>query len=212
MPEAGTLSLLAAGWQGFGLGAGLIIAIGAQNAFVLRQGLRRHKVALVVGLCTLCDAGLITLGAVGLGTIVAGSPLLKVIATFGGAAFLIVYGAVTLRNAVRPGRLIASPDQEVLGTRAVIAAALGFSILNPHAWLDTVVLLGGIAGQFAVAERAVFTAGAVLASAVWFVLLGAGASWLSPVLARPSAWRVIDLLVGLMLWTIAALLLWNRVG
>jgi L-lysine exporter family protein LysE/ArgO len=210
MSETNAVSTLAAGWQGFGLGLGLIIAIGAQNAFVLRQGLRRQNVALVVALCTICDSALITLGAVGVGSLVASSPILSKIAVFGGAAFLIVYGALTLRNAFKPQSLSVADAPDALGTRAVVTAALGFSILNPHAWLDTVVLLGGIAGQFPTDQRVVFTGGAILASAVWFVGLGAGAAWLSPVLARPKVWRVIDLVIGLVLWTFAGLLLWNR--
>jgi L-lysine exporter family protein LysE/ArgO len=208
MSDSALPALLAAGWQGFGLGAGLILAIGAQNAFVLRQGLRRNRVGLVVGLCTLCDAALIVLGAAGLGTLVAGSPLLRSVATYGGAAFLIVYGALTLKSALRPGNLVVHTADGPGGLRALVAAALGFSILNPHAWLDTVVLLGGIAGRFPADERAVFAGGAILASAVWFALLGAGAAWLSPVLARPAAWRAIDLAVTLVLWSIAATLLW----
>ena len=210
MSEPNALSTLAAGWQGFGIGLGLIVAIGAQNAFVLRQGLRRRHVALVVALCTLCDSALITLGAVGVGSLVASSPILTKIAVFGGAGFLIVYGGLTLRNALKPQSLNVADAPDALDTKAIVIAALGFSILNPHAWLDTVVLLGGIAGQFPTDQRVVFTGGAILASAVWFVALGAGAAWLSPVLARPKVWRVIDLVIGLVLWTIAGLLLWNR--
>lgn len=209
MSDSELPALLAAGWQGFGIGAGLILAIGAQNAFVLRQGLRRNRVGLVIGLCTLCDAALIALGAAGLGTLVAGSPLLRSLATYGGAGFLIVYGAMTLKSALRPGNLVVQTADGRDSLRAIVAAALGFSILNPHAWLDTVVLLGGIAGRFPVEERAVFTGGAILASAVWFALLGAGAAWLSPVLARPAAWRAIDLAVTLVLWSIAVTLVWN---
>lgn len=208
--DSSLLPLLGAGWQGFGLGLGLIVAIGAQNAFVLRQGLRRRHVALVVALCTLCDSALITLGAVGVGSLVASSAILTKLAVYAGAAFLIVYGALTLKNALRPGNLTVTRDDGTMDTRAVVSAALGFSILNPHAWLDTVVLLGGIAGQFPTDQRVVFTGGAILASAVWFVALGAGAAWLSPVLARPKVWRMIDLVIGLVLWTIAGVLLWNR--
>ena len=102
--------MLGAGWQGFGLGLGLIVAIGAQNAFVLRQGLRRRHVGLVVVLCTLCDSALITLGAVGVGTLVASVPILTKLAVYGGAAFLIVYGALTLRNALKPGNLTVARD------------------------------------------------------------------------------------------------------
>ncbi|WP_242480638.1 LysE/ArgO family amino acid transporter [Rhodovibrio sodomensis] len=208
--DSGLLPLLGAGWQGFGLGLGLIVAIGAQNAFVLRQGLRRQHVALVVALCTVCDSALITLGAAGVGTLVASSPVLTKLAVYGGAAFLIVYGALTLKNAFKPQRLNLADAPDAVSTRAIVTAALGFSILNPHAWLDTVVLLGGVAGQFPSDQRAVFTGGAILASAVWFVALGAGAAWLSPVLARPKVWRAIDLVIGLVLWTIAGVLLWNR--
>ncbi|MBK1698568.1 hypothetical protein CKO21_15070 [Rhodovibrio salinarum] len=204
------LPLLGAGWQGFGIGLGLIVAIGAQNAFLLRQGLRRHHVALVVVLCTLCDSALIMLGAVGVGSLVASSPILTKLAVYGGATFLIVYGGLTLKNALKPQTLNTADAPDALSTRAIVTATLGFSILNPHAWLDTVVLLGGLAGQFPTDQRVVFTGGAILASAVWFVGLGAGAAWLSPVLARPKVWRGIDLVIGLVLWTIAGTLLWSR--
>lgn len=199
--------------QGFGIGAGLIIAIGAQNAFVLRQGLRREHVPLAVALCTVCDSFLIVLGAVGLGTMIAQSPILQTVAVWGGAAFLIGYGAFAFRNALRPGALVVSKKERAIsGTKGVVAAALGFSILNPHAWLDTVVMLGGIAGQFPGIERTAFTTGAVLASLAWFVALGFGATRLAPLFARPAAWRVLDLLVAAMLWTIAASLIMPRLS
>ena len=123
--DSGLLALLGAGWQGFGLGLGLIVAIGAQNAFVLRQGLRRRHVALVVVLCTICDSALITLGAVGVGTLVASSPILTKLAVYGGAAFLIVYGGLALKNALKPSNLSVTRDDGTTSTRAVVSAALG---------------------------------------------------------------------------------------
>lgn len=198
--------------QGFGIGAGLIIAIGAQNAFVLRQGLRRRHVLLVVALCTLCDATLIVIGAAGFGSLVASIAWLKALALWGGVAFLAVYGALCLRAALRPGRLEVSAAAPSAGWWPVAAAAVGFSLLNPHAWLDTVVMLGGIAGQYAPGPRAGFAGGAVAASLVWFVALGYGAARLAPLFAHPAAWRVLDAGVALTLWAIAASLVAARLG
>ena len=192
--------------EGFGLGASLIIAIGAQNAFVLRQGLKNQSVFLIATICFLCDAALIALGSAGLGTLIAGSPTLTTAATWGGAAFLIAYGARAFRAALRPGAL-ATAAAATDGTAAVISMTLAISLLNPHVYLDTVVLLGSIAGRYPAEERLPYALGAMLASCLWFYGLGFGARALAPILSRPRAWRAIDLFVGAVMWAIAASLL-----
>ncbi|MGF1560861.1 MAG: LysE/ArgO family amino acid transporter [Geminicoccaceae bacterium] len=200
-------ALLAAGVQGFGLGAGLIIAIGAQNAFVLRQGLKRQHVTAIVITCALVDVVLMSAGVLGLGTLIAASRTLTLLATLGGAAFLIVYAVYALRAALEPGRLVVDTAQPAGPANGAVRTALAFSLLNPHVYLDTVVLVGSIGGQFAMPDRLAFLGGAICASFVWFCALGYGAALLAPLFARPMAWRVLDATIALVLFAIAASLL-----
>ncbi len=193
--------------NGFVLTLGLIMAIGAQNAHVLRQGLRGEHVLLTVSVSALCDVLLITLGVAGLGSLFVAHPELTAVARYGGAAFLLWYGGRALRSAVRGGQRMDVAAHRRMSRGQALLAAAGFSLLNPHAYLDTVVLLGSIGSQQAEDLRPLFAAGAITASIVWFVLLGYGARLLVPLFARPLAWRVLDGLVALMLWAIAASLL-----
>ena len=193
---------------GFGLGAGLIVAIGAQNAFVLRQGIRREHVLAVVVTCVACDWALITLGALGSGSVIARFPLVTTLAAWGGAAFLGVNGAMALRSALRPGTLEAAdaPQRPTTTTASAIGATLGVSLLNPHVYLDTIVLIGGIAAQYEFALRGWFAMGAGIASLAWFSAIGFGARLLAPVFHKPAAWRILDLFVAGVMWWIAATL------
>lgn len=185
---------------GFGTGLSLIVAIGAQNAFVLRQGLRREHVGPVVAVCAASDAALIAAGTAGLGTLVAAAPGALAWIRWAGAAFLVVLAVLAVRRALRPERLDPTADSPVeLGP--VLATTLGLTWLNPHVYLDTVVLLGGLATQHE--PRWVFAAGAVLASVTWFTALGFGARALRPLLARPGAWRVLDVGVAVVLLAVA---------
>jgi L-lysine exporter family protein LysE/ArgO len=194
-------------WKGLALGASLIIAIGAQNAFVLRQGLRREHVVPVVLVCAVSDALLISAGIAGMGAMVRQSPLLLKVVLYGGAAFLVWYGVSALRRAARPRGLHAAAGAEALSWRKAVATALAFTYLNPHVYLDTVVLLGGIGGQQPAEQRVLFAVGAMTASFFWFFGLGFGARLLAPALARPSAWRVLDASIGaVMLWLALSLL------
>jgi len=190
-------------WQGFGLGAGLIVAIGAQNAFVLRQGLAQQQVLLTALVCVLCDAALITLGVAGFGGLVSSSARLSAVATWGGALFLIVYGFQAFRAALNP-RGLEVQNGEVLSRREAVTTTLAVSLLNPHVYLDTVVLLGSIGGQFEGSARALFGVGAVTASSVWFFSLAYGATRLGPLFRRPLSWRVLDVLIGVVMWSVAA--------
>jgi L-lysine exporter family protein LysE/ArgO len=192
--------------SGLGLGASLIIAIGAQNAFVLRQGLRREHVTAVVAVCVLVDWVLIAAGSLGFGSLVRAFPLVTALAAWGGALFLFGYGAMSLRSAVHPAALSAETDgasPALTTTKTAVLAALAVSLLNPHVYLDTVVLLGSVAAQYEGVLRASFTAGAWVASLAWFSALGFGARLLAPVFERPSAWRVLDVGIGLIMWWIA---------
>ncbi len=196
--------------QGFGTGAGLIVAIGAQNAFVLSQAVRKNHHLAVAAVCILCDALLITAGVAGVGTLVAQSPVLGKWTAIGGAAFLFWYGLNALRSAFRGGSLHVG-DAAERGLGRTLAATLAVTLLNPHVYLDTTVLLGGVSGQFAGMGRYVFGAGAATASVAWFLSLCLFGRLLAPVFVRPAAWRILDGLVCAVMWSIAAGLVLSEV-
>ncbi len=197
--------------QGAGVGGGLIVAIGAQNAYVLSQGVRRNYPIWIALVCALCDAVLILLGVSGVGTMVAANPLLGQFAAWGGSLFLLWCGLRTLRSAIR-GEVLETKERAAPSLRAVLATTLAVTLLNPHVYLDTLVLLGGISGQFPGTERYLFGAGAMTASFVWFFSLSLGAGLLAPLFRRPLAWRVLDTLIFLIMWSIAASLLWGELN
>ena len=178
-------------------GLTLIIAIGAQNAFVLRQGLRGERVGLVVAVCAVSDAALIALGVAGAGALVQGTPELADAARMGGAAFLLAYAALAARRAWRPGALHAAPA----AGGSVLLTVLALTWLNPHVYLDTVVLLGSVAAAHGDARWS-FGLGAVCGSVLWFAGLGYGARLLRKPFARPSAWRALDGAVALVMGAI----------
>ncbi|MEV8296900.1 LysE/ArgO family amino acid transporter [Streptomyces rochei] len=186
---------LSAAAAGFGTGLSLIVAIGAQNAFVLRQGVRRDAVLAVVGICALSDALLIALGVGGVGAVVVAWPDALTLVGWIGGAFLLCYGALAARRVFRPtGALLAEGDAAGSRRRAVLTC-LALTWLNPHVYLDTVFLLGSVAADRG-PLRWTFGLGAVLASVCWFAALGFGARYLGRFLARPAAWRVLDGLVS----------------
>jgi L-lysine exporter family protein LysE/ArgO len=191
-------------FNGLGLGAGLIMAIGAQNAHVLRTGLRREHVGLTVLVCVLIDAGLVSLGVAGMGTLIQASPILLGVARWGGAAFLFWYGVRSWRAAFAGGALQVTPAHARVGRRQALASVLALSLLNPHVYLDTVVLLGSIGGGFPPAERPSFAFGAIVASVIWFCALGFGATRLSTLFARPAAWKCIDAVTGATMLALSA--------
>ena len=198
--------------SGFGLGLSLIVAIGAQNAFVLRQGLRREHVLMIVAICALSDLTLIALGVGGAGLLFTAVPALVEVVRWVGAVFLMFYGALAARRAVRPSRLTAEGPQATgnagvtrPGTLALAATCLALTWLNPHVYLDTVVLLGSVAstkGEW----RWAFGLGAGLGSILWFSLLGFGARLLAPLFARPIAWRVLDATIAAVMVALAVTL------
>ena len=187
---------------GFATGLSLIVAIGAQNAFVLRQGLRREHVLPVAALCATADALLVAAGVAGVGTLVESAPLVVDVLRWGGVAFLLAYAALALRRALRPGALVVE-DRAPSRLLPVLGTAAALTFLNPHVYLDTVLLLGSIAAQHGPDGRWVFAAGAVVASVVWFFGLGLGARRLAPLFTRPAAWRVVDLLVAAVMVAVA---------
>ncbi|WP_146589778.1 LysE/ArgO family amino acid transporter [Puniceibacterium confluentis] len=189
---------------GFGLGLSLILAIGAQNAFVLRQGLVQRHVFAVCLTCAVSDALLIIAGVAGFGALTRAVPWLEMAMRLGGAAFLLWYGALSLLRSWRGGdTLKAGAEQQSL--TAALLTCLALTWLNPHVYLDTLVLLGAVSAKYD--AKLGFALGAVTASFVFFFTLGYGARLLAPVLARPGAWRTVDALIGVLMWTIAATLL-----
>ena len=198
-------------FQGLALSFGLIVAIGAQNAFVLRQGLRREHVGSVVLFCAVVDAVLIAAGVLGMAQVLGRSPGLARALAFAGAIFLGLYGWQALRRARQARRLDAAEGGAGLRRGAALAQAAAFTLLNPHVYLDTVLLVGSIGAQQPAALRGWFIAGAGSASLGWFALLGFGARWLAPWFGRPRAWQVLDALIGVTMWVLAALLLRHAV-
>ncbi|MPY48078.1 LysE/ArgO family amino acid transporter [Streptomyces acidicola] len=190
---------------GFGTGLSLIVAIGAQNAFVLRQGIHRDAVLPVVAICALSDAVLIALGVAGVGALVVAWPAALTAVALLGGAFLLVYGVLAARRVLRPGALRPEPGSTGSRRRAVLTC-LALTWLNPHVYLDTVFLLGSVAAERG-PLRWTFGLGAAAASLCWFAALGFGARLLSRFLSRPSAWRVLDGLVAATMLALGATLI-----
>ncbi len=199
--------MIEAAVAGFSLGFSLILAIGAQNAFVLRQGLRREHVLATVLVCALSDALLIAAGVAGFGALARAVPWFETLMRYGGAAFLFWYGARNFIAAWRGGAALDSGGEARHSRRAVLLTVVALTWLNPHVYLDTVVLLGSISAQYD--NRLAFALGAMSASIIFFFSLGFGARLLAPLFARPVAWRVLDVVVGATMWLIAASLLWG---
>ena len=177
---------------GFGLGLSLIVAIGAQNAFVLRQGIRAKHVLAVVLICALSDLVLVFLGISGVGLVIGRFPVALVVIRWLGAAFLVGYGLLAARRAFLGGRLEVEKDGNGSSLRSVVLTVLALTWLNPHVYLDTVLLLGSVANTHGDAGRWLFGAGAGVASIIWFTALGFGARLLAGVFAKPLAWRILD--------------------
>ncbi|HEV7175241.1 MAG TPA: LysE/ArgO family amino acid transporter [Solirubrobacteraceae bacterium] len=204
MPVAALLATLL---TGFGAGASLIVAIGAQNAYVLRQGLRREHVLTIVLICIVSDGVLIAAGVAGIGAVIKAAPLALVIVRWAGFAFLLLYALFAAQRALRPERMDASNGAPRTTTAwAAAAACLALTWLNPHVYLDTILLLGSLSASHGDPGRWIFGAGATLASIVWFGMLGYGARYLAPVFARPIAWRILDAGIAVLMVVLAILL------
>ncbi len=193
-------------FSGFVTGLALIVAIGSQNAYVLRCGIRREHVLPIVLFCALSDALLIVAGIGGAGVLIRGNDTLMMLTRYGGALFLASYGALAARRAWQGSQMRLDNGSKVT-LAAALAACFGFTFLNPHVYLDTVVLLGSIANQRQGAGRWVFGAGACVGSVVWFSALGFGARFLAPWFETVTAWRILDGVIALTMWALAATLL-----
>ncbi|MEM7470746.1 MAG: LysE/ArgO family amino acid transporter [Pseudomonadota bacterium] len=191
---------------GYALGFSLILAIGAQNAFVLRQGLRQSHVFAVCLTCSLSEVVLVSIGVFGFGRIAELATWITTAMLWGGALFLFVYGGFCFRSAWRGSEGLQASEGAEMSLKAAILACLAFTWLNPHAILDTVILLGALAAQYG-EDRGFFGAGAIAAAASFFFMLGYGARLLAPVFAKPTAWRVLDTLIGITMWAIALALI-----
>ncbi|MEE9320569.1 MAG: LysE/ArgO family amino acid transporter [Granulosicoccus sp.] len=189
--------------KGAGLGASLIIAIGVQNAFVLSQALRGNFALTIALVCALVDAILIALGVWGLGAFIERQPALLTAITLSGAAFLFIYGILAFRRALSPGQLDANSQQTFASRGSAVLTTLALSLLNPHVYLDTVLLLGSIGGQLPGREPLLFAIGAIGASFGWFFALATGGKVLAPVLSSARQWQRLDALIGIIMWAIA---------
>lgn len=201
-------SLLLAGLAGCFLGLSLIIAIGAQNAFILRQGLLQRHVFILCLICALSDAALIIAGVLGFGTLVKQAEWLLATVTVGGALFLFAYGLMAFRRAFQPNAMQTEAGASGSLKNSVLTV-LALTFLNPHVYLDTVILLGGLSVQYEGMERVAYGTGAALGSFIWFFSLGYGARLLVPLFAKPAAWRILDIVIGSVMWMIAASLVWS---
>ncbi|MEI7420021.1 MAG: LysE/ArgO family amino acid transporter [Actinomycetes bacterium] len=186
---------------GFLTGLSLIVAIGAQNAFVLRQGLLRKHVLLIVLICALSDALLITLGVLGLGGLIAALPWLLEVIRWVGVTFLVWYGSSSLRRFIKQDSLKAAESSVVTLKQAVITT-LALTFLNPHVYLDTVIFIGGIASQFG-DQKWWFVLGAITASFLWFFSLGFGASKASVLVSKPVFWKILDVFIAAVMFSLA---------
>ncbi|HHF2854700.1 TPA: LysE/ArgO family amino acid transporter [Vibrio diabolicus] len=193
--------------QGFGLGASMIIPIGAQNAYVLNQGIKRNHHLTTATICSILDMIFISLGIFGGGAILSQNEILLTSVTLGGIAFLSFYGLLSLKSAFKSDSDSESKGEVVArGRRTVILGALAVTVLNPHLYLDTVVILGSIGGQFEGHDRIAFALGTMMASFVWFYTLSIGAAKLGPTLSKPRVKKGIDIAVAVMMFTIAYIL------
>ncbi len=191
--------------QGFLVCGGLIIAIGAQNAFVLKQGLLQRNILAVILTCFACDFILISLGVMGLGSLISESPMATVALALVGAVFLSVYGARSFRSAYLGNSVLQLDNRDEVQSSAfkAVLATLAVTLLNPHVYLDCFAIIGGIAGTLSSSEKWLFLFGALCTSALWFFSLGYGAKLLIPLFKRPVTWRILDIAIGIVMWLIA---------
>ncbi len=205
------MELFSPALHGFLLGGSLIIAIGAQNAFILRMGLQKAHLFWLCLICATSDAALIALGVAGMGALVTANPALLLTVTLAGVVFLTWYAFVSARRALNPGtmELAGGPVPDL---KAAVAQCLAFTFLNPHVYLDTVVLVGANSATHAGSAKLAFALGAMAASFVWFFSLGYGARFLAPLFARKTAWRILDASIAVVMALLALVLLGDAVN
>jgi len=195
--------------KGFGIGGSLIVAIGAQNAFLLSHALRRQHAFVIALVCFLVDAILISLGVWGVGQFVESRPMLLLAITLLGAVFLLVYGWMAFKRARQPQVLKADNNVNTLSRTAAVTTTLALSLLNPHVYLDTVLLVGSIGGQLPYHNSVLFAVGAITASFVWFFALAFAGRALAPVFNKPHHWQRLDIVIALVMWAISLSLFWS---
>ncbi|MCH8081049.1 MAG: amino acid transporter [Proteobacteria bacterium] len=209
-------STWAALYAGFLISLGLILAIGPQNAYVIRKGLKKRHVFLVTTLCFLSDALLIALGAAGVGALLQDGGILSLVITGAGVLFLFWYGAKSFKDAFHPTTMTKEDIKEAgkqaqgKGWGIVVLTVLAFTYLNPHVYIDTLVILGGLSAQYEMPARLYFVAGAIIGSAVWFYGIGYGAGFFSKTFENPKAWRILDIFVGIIMWGAAGYLAFEQ--
>ncbi len=202
--------------NGFLISLGLIVAIGPQNAYVIRKGLKKRHVFLVTTLCFLSDAVLIALGAAGVGALLQEGGTLSLVISVIGVLFLFWYGAKSFKDALHPTTLTkadiskAGKGAQGKGWGMVVLTVLAFTYLNPHVYIDTLVILGGLSAQYETPARLYFAAGAILGSAVWFYGIGYGAGYFSKTFENPKAWRILDIFIGIIMWAAAGYLAFEQ--
>lgn len=190
--------------QGLFVSGGLIIAIGAQNAFVLKQGLMKNHIFWVALTCFLCDFVLMSFGVLGFGSLISQSPMATIALAVVGALFLAVYGLRAMRSAIAGGTsLTLDNDSKQSTLLATIGTTLALTLLNPHVYLDTVVIIGGVAGTLGFEQKIAFLVGSLLVSAAWFFGLGYGARLLIPLFKKAITWQILDAIIALVMWAIA---------
>ena len=203
--------LLSPALQGFLLGGGLIVAIGAQNALILRHGLMRNHVFVLCLVASLADALLIALGVAGVGSLVEANPQILFYITIGGAAFLLAYGILAIKRVIWPTSMKANGNGAA-GLGRSVSVLLALTFLNPHVYLDTILLIGGIAGHYSGSARVLFGIGAAASSFIWFFSLGYGARWLAPFFEKERAWRVLDALIAVVMLALSLSLFYRPFG
>jgi L-lysine exporter family protein LysE/ArgO len=199
--------MLASFFRGIALGFSLIIAIGPQNAFVIKQGIIRKHVLLTAVICSLTDTFLICIGVLGFGSIFISHPMLNKIALIFGIIFLTAYGLISFKKAIDPQVLTTDMAASTSNTKSIVLVLLGLGLLNPHAYLDAVVLIGSVAAQNSGAARYYFGAGAIAASIIWFFTIAFGARILKPLFENKNSWRILDIIIGCTMLFIAGNLL-----
>ncbi|TCP94806.1 L-lysine exporter family protein LysE/ArgO [Cricetibacter osteomyelitidis] len=191
--------------QGFLVTSGLIVAIGAQNAFVLKQGLLKQNTFLIALTCFLCDFVLMSIGVLGMGSLISSNPTASLVLAIVGAVFLFVYGLRSFISAYRGKSVLAMDNSQSKQTALkAVLLTLAVTLLNPHVYIDTVMILGSIAGTLSQSDKILFLIGGLLTSALWFLSLAYGARLLIPLFRRPFVWQVLDFIIGIVMWLIAA--------
>jgi len=193
--------------KGLLLGASLIIAIGAQNAFILRQGIKQTHILPAILTAAITDALLIGIGVLGFSYLIEQHPTLITGITWGGAIFLFIYGLKSFLNATKANKEYDNQTKDSLAPKEIILITLGLSLLNPHVYLDTIILIGGLSASHGEIGKYWFGGGAIIASLAWFFALGYGAKLLTPLFHAPRAWKILDILIGLTMWIIAVSLI-----